>query len=105
MFQIENKDNLCMARALVTAKAHSRRAEHPRDWNNIRRGDEGKRAQQRNLAKELMRESGLENHQGLFLILLFLLFTKLIVVTIFTTSVFLTIKSLQECAAMSSWTK
>ena len=52
IIQIKNKDNLCCARAIVTAKA--KLDNHPL-WNSIRQG----RLEQRHLARQLHRDAGM----------------------------------------------
>ena len=53
VIQIKNEDNLCCARAIVTAKA--KLDQHP-EWNNIRQG----RKKQKELAIKLHRQAGVQ---------------------------------------------
>ena len=55
VIQIKNKDDLCLARAIVTAKARlDKDTDCTVNWNNIRRGQ----CEQTRLAKELHRRAG-----------------------------------------------
>lgn len=54
---IKNNDNLCMARALVKAKA---KIENPPEWNNIRNSAPGRDGVQRKLALELCESAGVD---------------------------------------------
>ncbi len=61
-------DDLCFARAVIVAKARIDKETNPeiaRKWNQIRRGDRGRRLQ-KNMAQELMLHSGLGDHTGIF---------------------------------------
>uniref|UniRef100_A0A915HW90 Uncharacterized protein n=1 Tax=Romanomermis culicivorax TaxID=13658 RepID=A0A915HW90_ROMCU len=54
---IKNDDQLCLARAVVVAKA---KIDSSPKWNSIRQG----RQIQCRLAKKLMNDAGLGNHSG-----------------------------------------
>ena len=56
IIRITNKDHLCLARAIVTAKARiDKETDNTINWNNIRRGQN----EQERLAKELHRRAGI----------------------------------------------
>jgi len=68
--RIKNKDNLCLARAIVVARARLEHLVKPDDkcikstYNHLREGDKPPRRQQFKAAKKLMKDAGLEKHKG-----------------------------------------
>lgn len=67
LLKIENNDELCLARALVTAKCHLLREtsnEAQTLYTTVLRGDKNRCTRQKTLAQELMNEAGLTNHRG-----------------------------------------
>ncbi len=69
--KIENKDNLCLARSLVTARAHIHRNDDGAGkgrswsrWETIRKGDKDRHTAQKEEARQLMQEAGLTDHHG-----------------------------------------
>uniref|UniRef100_A0A915IAW3 Uncharacterized protein n=1 Tax=Romanomermis culicivorax TaxID=13658 RepID=A0A915IAW3_ROMCU len=65
IIQINNTDDLCFARALAVARAyvHKDDSNPLHKWENIRKSNK-RNVLQTKVAKELMTEAGLANHQG-----------------------------------------
>lgn len=61
IIEINNRDELCCARAIVTAIA---KIDNDENYDTIRRGDRGRCTMQRRLAMALMAKAGLASHQG-----------------------------------------
>uniref|UniRef100_A0A914UUB4 DNA-directed DNA polymerase n=1 Tax=Plectus sambesii TaxID=2011161 RepID=A0A914UUB4_9BILA len=64
---INNNDNLCCARAIVTGIASLHKDESPeakKCYDVIRQGDRARCTAQRKKAEELMDQAGLKNHKG-----------------------------------------
>jgi hypothetical protein len=68
--RIVNTDNLCLARAVVTAIAHFKHiddrasVELRRRFEEMKKGDRDRRTAQRTEARRLMERAGLTDHQG-----------------------------------------
>ena len=61
MIIIKNRDELCLARAVIVAIA---KIEKDPKWNSIRQGDSSRHYVQTKRAKALMEKAGLKNHSG-----------------------------------------
>jgi len=64
IIKIRSHDNLCLARALVTAKAFIHKQDPLYKWESMRKGDMARHTAQRLQAKILMKQAGLANHKG-----------------------------------------
>jgi len=64
VLKIKNSDNLCLARALVVARAMIHKNDPVYQWNSIRTGDSNRHHTQRKEADKLMKKAGLKNHSG-----------------------------------------
>jgi len=64
IIKINSSDDLCLARAVVTAIARINRQNKPNYYDSILRGDKNRHTLQKMEAKRLMREAGLEFHVG-----------------------------------------
>lgn len=64
IIRISNADNLCLARAIVTARAQLHKHDPTFLWDRIRKGDKNRETVQKRKAQQLMEIAGLKNHKG-----------------------------------------
>jgi len=64
VLKVKNTDDLCLARAIVLARAMLNNNDPTYKWNSVRAGDSNRNRTQEKHAKILMKQAGLSKHTG-----------------------------------------